>query len=168
MAPKAPDYKELMAIVDWANLTADIREFSLNIGDVALHISRNEHAAASPHVFAPVAGTQSAVAAAAPIAAGAPPPVAPVARSPLVEVGADEVVINAPMVGTFYASPKPGQPPFVAVGDSVEATSVLCIVEVMKLMNNIEAGVEGTVARILVSNEQAVQYGQPLMVIKRS
>ena len=83
-------------------------------------------------------------------------------------LAADEVVIKAPMVGTFYAAPKPGQPDFVAIGDKVSADSVLCIVEVMKLMNNIEAGVEGTVARILVSNEQAVQYGQPLMVIKRS
>ena len=72
------------------------------------------------------------------------------------------------MVGTFYAAPKPGDPDFVTVGSTVTANSVLCIVEVMKLMNNIEAGVDGTVVRILVNNEQPVQYGQPLMVIKRS
>jgi acetyl-CoA carboxylase biotin carboxyl carrier protein len=78
------------------------------------------------------------------------------------------VLIKAPMVGTFYAAPKPGQPDFVTVGAKVKPDTVMCIVEVMKLMNTLEAGVEGTVTSILVSNEQAVQYGQPLMIIKRS
>jgi acetyl-CoA carboxylase biotin carboxyl carrier protein len=85
-----------------------------------------------------------------------------------VELAAGEVLIKAPMVGTFYAAPKPGEPDFVSVGDAVAPDTVLCIVEVMKLMNNIEAGVAGTVARVLVRNEQAVQYGQPLMVIRRN
>ena len=72
------------------------------------------------------------------------------------------------MVGTYYASPKPGSPAFVAVGDTVSTETVLCIVEVMKLMNNIEAQVDGTVTKILVLDNQAVEYGQPLMVIKRA
>ena len=70
------------------------------------------------------------------------------------------------MVGTFYSAPKPGADPFVKVGDTVEVGQVLCIVEVMKLMNNIEAKVAGTVAEILVDNEDAVEHGQPLMVIE--
>jgi len=162
MSPKSLDFKELKAVVDWVNVTEDIREFSLKFGDVELYVSRNQHspeARRSPTAAAPPptpAVPASFVQSAAPSAA------APVA------LAADEVVVKAPMVGTFYASPKPGQPPFVAVGDKVSADGVLCIVEVMKLMNNIEAGVDGTVARILVSDEQAVQYGQPLMVIKRS
>ncbi len=71
------------------------------------------------------------------------------------------------MVGTYYSSPKPGAPSFVSVGDTVTKGTVLAIVEVMKLMNNIEAEVDGTVTQILVENEQAVEYGQPLLVIKR-
>jgi acetyl-CoA carboxylase biotin carboxyl carrier protein len=78
------------------------------------------------------------------------------------------VLIKAPMVGMYYASPKPGAAAFVAVGETVRAETVLCIVEVMKLMNNIEAQVEGTVTKILVQDNQAVEYGQPLMVIKRT
>lgn len=162
MAPKPPDHKELKAIVDWINVTDDIREFSLTFGDISLLISRN-HAAAPQSSLPPLAAP-----APAPAPATEPAAPQPAAAARLAELAADEVVVKAPMVGSFYASPKPGQPPFVAVGDKVSATSVLCIVEVMKLMNNIEAGVEGTVARILVQNEQAVQYGQPLMVIRRS
>ena len=84
------------------------------------------------------------------------------------ELAENETLITAPMVGVFYAAPKPGDPAFVSVGDAVTGSTVLGIVEVMKLMNNIEAQVEGTVARILVENEQAVQFGQPLMVITRN
>ena len=72
------------------------------------------------------------------------------------------------MVGTYYSSPKPGAPAFVSVGDTVTKGSVLAIVEVMKLMSNIEAEFDGTVTQILIENEQAVEYGQPLLVIKRN
>ena len=159
MAPTPPDYKELKAIADWVNVTDDIRDFSLRVGDISLSISRNQTVAERPPL-APVAAP-------AKLAAAAPEP-APVRPQAEVAAAEDEVVVRAPMVGTFYASPKPGQPAFVAAGDRVSPSTVLCIVEVMKLMNNIEAGVEGTVARILVQNEQAVQYGQPLFVIKRN
>ncbi|MGJ9403368.1 acetyl-CoA carboxylase biotin carboxyl carrier protein [Arthrobacter sp. KK5.5] len=162
-----PDIKELRAIVDWVNLAEDVREVSLKFGDVELFISRDRQrpgtAPATPVAAAPVA--------AAPVAAPAPVAAAPAPSasepSPADTLAPDEVLIKAPMVGIFYASPKPGAPHFVSVGDSVTADSVLCIVEVMKLMSNVEAQVEGTVARILVDNEQAVEFGQPLMVIKR-
>ncbi|WP_258932973.1 acetyl-CoA carboxylase biotin carboxyl carrier protein [Nesterenkonia pannonica] len=77
------------------------------------------------------------------------------------------MTVTAPMVGTFYEAPSPGAEPFVKVGDRVSADSVLCILEVMKLMNNVEAGVEGVVSEILVENNQAVEFGQPLVVITR-
>ncbi|MCU1614651.1 MAG: acetyl-CoA carboxylase, biotin carboxyl carrier protein [Frankiales bacterium] len=168
-----PDAKELKDIVDWVNLTADVRELSIKFGDVELFISRDRQrpagqAAAAP---APVAAAPAAAAqAAAPAAPAAPAPVAPAAAAPASPdaLAPDEVLIKAPMVGTFYASPKPGSPAFVAVGDTVSAETVLCIVEVMKLMNNVEAQVDGTVTRILVNDNQAVEYGQPLMVIKRA
>ncbi|WP_251040230.1 acetyl-CoA carboxylase biotin carboxyl carrier protein [Arthrobacter sp. ISL-72] len=167
-----PDIKELRAIVDWVNLAEDVREVSLKYGDMELFISRDRQQPAAPPTPAPVIPTAAAPAPAQAAADPAPPAVAapvPSASEPSSPdaLAPDEVLIKAPMVGTFYASPKPGAPNFVSVGDGVAADSVLCIVEVMKLMSNIEAQVEGTVMRILVENEQAVEYGQPLMVIKR-
>lgn len=173
MSLKSLDFKELKAIVEWVNVTGDIREFSLKVADVELFVSRNQHASVAHHFQAQTpapAPAASAAAIADPVsAASAPQPAEATPKAASVEtLAADEILIKAPMVGTFYAAAKPGAPNFVAVGDTVSADAVLCIVEVMKLMNNIEAGVAGTVARILVENEQAVEYGQPLMVIKRS
>lgn len=177
MSLNPPDIRELKAIVDWANLTQDVRELSLKFGDVELFISRDQQSSASTSAPAPAPAplAQAAPSAlAAPLAPAVPapaavePPSAPgVPLQGTTELAADEVVIKAPMVGIFYAAPKPGAPNFVSVGDSVTPESVLCIVEVMKLMSNIEAQVEGTVVSILVENEQAVEFGQPLMVIKR-
>ncbi len=176
MSLKSLDFQELKSIVDWVNLTEDVREFSLKFGDVELYVSRNQTSSLS-HV-SQTSAPSSKVEAAPQAAPAAPAPAAPASAAPTAPdvvapaaagaLAADEVLIKAPMVGTFYASPKPGAPVFVSVGDRVEAQTVLCIVEVMKLMNNIEAGVDGTISRILVQNEQAVEYGQPLMVIKRS
>lgn len=73
--------------------------------------------------------------------------------------------IDSPIVGTFYASPAPDQPPFVAVGDSVTPETVVCIVEAMKVMNEIKAEKSGTIKKVLVENAQAVEFGQPLFVI---
>lgn len=170
-----PDIKELKTIVDWVNLTEDVRELSIKFGDVELFISRDQPGtpAPAPAVVAPPAGTAPVAAVPSP-AVQAParqvPPAAP-ASGGAFSVGTlatDEVLVKAPMVGVFYAAPKPGDPPFVSIGDSVTSSTVVGIVEVMKLMNNLEAKAEGTVARILVENEQAVEYGQPLLVIKRN
>ena len=166
------DLNEAKAIINWVNLNDDIRELSLKYGGLELFISRNQHSTAAPATT--VVAPAVAPAAAAPAApANTPAPVAAVpaaaptsARSKDYQPAADEIVIRAPMVGTFYASPKPGDPVFVQEGDDVNAQSVLCIIEVMKLMNNIEAGVTGVVHKILVQNEQPVEYNQALMVIK--
>lgn len=170
MSVNATDIRELKAIVDWASLTEGVRELSLKVGDVELFISKNEHTRNS--VAAPVAAPAAALApvTAAPAAAPAAAAAAPAAAQGSGELvlGPGEVVVKAPMVGTFYASPQPGSPAFVSVGDSVAPDTVTCIVEVMKLMNNVEAGVAGTVVQVLVENEAAVAYGQPLMVIKQS
>lgn len=163
------DLNEAKAIINWVNLNDDIRELSLKYGGLELFISRNQHSAAAPVATAPVApaAAPAAAAPATPTSAPAPAAAAPTsARSKDYQPAADEIVIRAPMVGTFYASPKPGDPVFVQEGDDVNAQSVLCIIEVMKLMNNIEAGVTGVVHKILVQNEQPVEYNQALMVIK--
>jgi acetyl-CoA carboxylase biotin carboxyl carrier protein len=108
----------------------------------------------------------------APVAAVAvPPPVAPSvaapAQHPLVAdvVSPALVTLEAPMVGTFYRAPSPTAEPFVHEGDVVKESQVLCIIEAMKLMNEIESKVGGRIAKILVENGQAVEYGQPLFLI---
>ena len=108
-------------------------------------------------------------------------PAAPAATAPLAQAqeaapasgeasAAEEVpagnIVKSPLVGTFYAAPAEDAEPFVKVGDSVKEGQVLAIVEAMKLMNEIESDFTGTVAEILVENGQAVEYGQPLFVIK--
>jgi acetyl-CoA carboxylase biotin carboxyl carrier protein len=95
--------------------------------------------------------------AAAPVAAAA----APVAAAPVVQGH----VVKAPMVGTFYRSPNPGSAPFVDVGQAVKEGDPLCIIEAMKLLNEIEADCVGVIKEILVENGQPVEYGQPLFVI---
>jgi acetyl-CoA carboxylase biotin carboxyl carrier protein len=79
---------------------------------------------------------------------------------------ANEVIVKSPIVGTFYEGPKPGDPPFVKVGDSVEPGQVLCIIESMKLMNEIESEVSGTIVAKLMENGRAVEYGEALFAIR--
>jgi acetyl-CoA carboxylase biotin carboxyl carrier protein len=81
-------------------------------------------------------------------------------------VPADEHIIKSPIVGTFYAGPSPDAGPFVKVGDSVQAGQTVCIIEAMKLMNEIEADISGEVVRVLVENGQPVEYGEPLFAMR--
>lgn len=104
-----------------------------------------------------------------PVPAAAPAPAAPAAPAPSAPApSADEVgqTINSPIVGTFYRAPAPDADPFVQVGSHVNVGDPLCIVEAMKLMNEIESEVSGTIVKILVENSQAVEYNQPMFVIK--
>ena len=105
----------------------------------------------------------SAPAAAAPVASGVP-------AAAGVAVEPEEVLheVKSPIVGTFYESPSPGAPTFVKVGDQVEVGQVLCIVEAMKLMNEIESDVAGEVVRQIAQSGQPVEYGQPLFGIRPS
>jgi acetyl-CoA carboxylase biotin carboxyl carrier protein len=104
--------------------------------------------------------------AAGPAAAPAAPGVAPTGPAPLTEAGGVALVtVEAPMVGTFYRAASPGAEPYVREGDVVKPGQVLCIIEAMKLMNEIEAKVGGRVVKILAENAQPVEYGQPLFLI---
>lgn len=173
MSLNPPDIKELQTLVDWVNLTDDVRELSIKFGEVELFISRDRQVAGGQPVAAPAlapAFVPAPVSASVPVPAPVPTVSVPVANapSPARDLAVDEVHIKAPMVGTYYAAPKPGASAFVQVGDSVVVGTVLCIVEVMKLMSTIEAQFPGIVTQILVDDEQAVEYGQPLLVIKRN
>ena len=113
-------------------------------------------------VAAPVA-----VAAPAPVVAQTAVPAAPeaAAPAPAPEPGSEGKTVTSPMVGTFYRAPNPGAEPFVKVGDHVEVGQTLCIIEAMKLLNEIEAEYSGTVKEICVDNAQPVEFGQPLFII---
>ena len=151
--------RELKDLIEFL-IEKDITEFELERGDVKVRIRRGGEAAAAPAPhYVPVA---AAPAPGAVPAAGGAPSAAPAA--PVEEAGLHTV--KSPIVGTFYESPSPGSPPFVKVGDAVEAGQVLCIIEAMKLMNEIESDVAGEVVKRLASNGQPVEYGQALFVIK--
>ena len=170
------NFNELKSLLEWVNQSGDIEELSIKYGDIELALSKTpgglSHLKAAPAPAAPEAPKAEAPAPEpAPAPAAAPAPAeAPKEEAPKAEAApassSNGVEVKSPMVGTFYAAPKPGADPFVKVGDTVEVGQVLCIVEVMKLMNNIEAKTAGTVTEILVDNEDAVEHGQPLMVIE--
>ena len=177
------NFNELKSLLEWVNQSGDIEELSIKYGDIELALSKTpgglshlKAAPATPAAPAPAPAAPEAPKAEAPAPAPAEAPTPAPAETPKEEApkpeaaapasSANGVEVKSPMVGTFYAAPKPGADPFVKVGDTVEIGQVLCIVEVMKLMNNIEAKTAGTVTEILVDNEDAVEHGQPLMVIE--
>ena len=162
--------KELKELIEFL-IEKDIAEFELERGDVKVRIKRAGeqtivHSHAEPRFFAvPPAVASPVEAAATPSAPAAPTakPGAPAAAPP-VEEGLHTV--KSPIVGTFYEAPSPGAPPFAKVGDTVEVGQVLCIVEAMKLLNEIESDVAGEIVKKLAGNGQPIEYGQELFVIR--
>jgi len=136
--------------------SSGIAEIEIAEGEESVRISR--YAQAGP----PVAQTM-----AAPLAAVAAPETAAEAPAEAVPTPSSGHEVTAPMVGTFYGSPSPGAKPFVEIGSPVEAGDTLCIIEAMKMMNQIEADVSGKVVSILVENGDPVEFGQPLFVIEQ-
>ncbi|MBN4060457.1 acetyl-CoA carboxylase biotin carboxyl carrier protein [bacterium AH-315-I20] len=135
---------------------SDVTEIEVTEGESTVRISR-QGAAVAPTM---VAAAQPMMA--APVAAAAP------TTPSLVEAAPEECtenVVKSPMVGTFYASSSPDDDPFVSSGTNVKKGDVLCIVEAMKLMNEIEAEYDGVVEKVLVKNAEPLEYGQPLFVI---
>ncbi|MCH7591555.1 MAG: acetyl-CoA carboxylase biotin carboxyl carrier protein [Planctomycetes bacterium] len=128
----------------------DLVELSLRDGDVEVNL-RRPHGNAAPEI---VGGSPPATVAAA--SAATPDP----------EDAGTFVEIPSPMVGTFYASPDPDSSSFVKVGSRVQSDTIVCIVEAMKVFNEIKAEVSGVIDRILVKNEQAIEYGQPLFSVR--
>ncbi len=135
--------------------TSDIAEIEIKEGEEAVRISRNSSVT-----------TAVAAPAAAPVAAPALSPAAPAAseEKPAPQATSGHVV-SSPMVGTFYRSPSPSSPPFVEVGTHVKAGDVVCIVEAMKMMNQIEAEKAGIIEAILVKDGEPVEFDQPLVTI---
>jgi acetyl-CoA carboxylase biotin carboxyl carrier protein len=145
--------KKLIELLD----ESGISEIEITEGDDSVRISRNAPSVAAP---APAYATPAPEAAPA-----APPATAAAPAAPAAADDSDGYAVTAPMVGTFYAASSPGSPPFVQVGDHVNEGDTLCIVEAMKMMNQIEAEVSGTVKSIRVQSGDPVEYGQILFVI---
>ena len=146
--------KKLIELLEQSN----INELEINEGDESVRISRGGTAVTYAAAPAP------APVAAAPAPVAAPAPAAAEAAAPEAEEPAGHAV-KSPMVGTFYASPAPGSPAFVSVGQTVAAGDVICIIEAMKMMNQIEADKSGTIGAILVEDGEAVEFDQPIVTI---
>jgi acetyl-CoA carboxylase biotin carboxyl carrier protein len=143
----------------------DVTEIEISEGEETVRISRQQHVT--------VAAPQHIVSAAAPVAAhhaAVSAPAAPTTEAPAAKEAKDETIkghaFKAPMVGTVYLSPSPDAEAFVKVGQRVEAGDIICIVEAMKMFNQIEADVSGVITGRLVENGQPVEYGQTLFIIE--
>lgn len=159
--------KELKELIEFL-IEKDISEFELERGDVKVRIKRGVDAQ-PVSVITPMA----AVPAMPPMAAAAPVVPVPATSAPAAETAAPTAeaeeelhLVKSPIVGTFYESPAPGAPPFIKPGDNVQAGQVLCIIEAMKLMNEIESDMTGEIVKMLAANGKPVEYGQPLFSIR--
>ena len=146
------DLRKLKKLIDLVQ-ESGIAELEITEGEEKVRINRT--GSGNPAVYFP----QQAQAA-------APLPVGPTAASVTAPAAETGHTLKSPMVGTFYRSPSPGSPPFVEVGQSVSKGQTLCIIEAMKLLNEIESDASGTIRAVLVENGQPVEYGQPLFIIE--
>ena len=163
------DLKEILQILE----ERDITEFEMEQGGVKLRVcrgtSRTSHVSTTPVVVSQIpagaaAGSLPVAPPAADAAGAASGPAAPAPAPP--EPALEGTLVRSPIVGTFYRASDPNSPVFVSVGDSVKVGQVLCIIEAMKLMNEIEAELAGEVLKVHPENGQPVQYGDPLFTIR--
>jgi acetyl-CoA carboxylase biotin carboxyl carrier protein len=158
------ELRELLELLD----EREIAEFELEEKDLKLRVRKAAHVPAPTPVVAPILPALIPPAVAplgAPLVPAQPAPAAPAAAvAPADEAGLE--LIKSPIVGTFYRSPDPNSAPFVDVGDRIKPGQVLCIVEAMKLMNEIESETTGEIVKIHKENGQPVQYGEPLFSIR--
>jgi acetyl-CoA carboxylase biotin carboxyl carrier protein len=152
-------YEDLLQIIELVKQSEQWSEFHLKVGDLEVDFKRAALAAGAPSAGTPPARVTARE--------DARPAAALEYSAPAtLEHSAAAALVKSPMVGTFYRAPEPGAPPFVDVGQQVTAETIVCIIEVMKLMNSIPAGASGVVTQIAVADGQAVEYGQVLLVIE--
>ena len=158
------DIKQIQDLIKFVSKSG-VNEVSIEEQDFKITIKTNQeptYVTASVPAVAPVAAAPVAQAVAQ---AAAPAPVATPA-APAASADANLITIKSPMIGTFYRSAGPGKPSFVNIGDDINTGSVLCIVEAMKLFNEIESEVSGKIVKILVEDAQPVEYDQPLFLVE--
>jgi len=145
--------KKLIELLD----ESGVAEIEIKEGEESVRISRQQNVVAAPVAVAPAPAAIAAAAPAAPVAA---------AEAPAAEAEVSGHQITSPMVGTFYRSASPGAAVFTDVGQNVSEGDTLCIIEAMKILNQIEADKSGKIKAILVENGQPVEFGQPLFIIE--
>ena len=158
---KREDIEDLKQLIEFLKEN-QVAEFDLDRGDMKIRLKFTQPAGAA---LAPVVANVPLAASHGVLAPSAPPPPAP-AAAPTPEPEPELHIVKSPIVGTFYGSPSPGASPFVSPGDHVDKGQVICIVEAMKLMNEIESDASGEIVRCLVTNGQPIEYGQPLFSIR--
>ena len=151
------DLRKLKTLIDLVS-ESNVSELEITEAEGKVRIVKSMGGVVQQYVPAPVQAPAQAAPAAAAQVAELPAPTAPAAPA--------GHVVKSPMVGTFYRSSSPGAKPFVEIGSQVKEGETLCIIEAMKILNEIEADKSGTVTRILGENGQAVEYGQPLFIIE--
>jgi acetyl-CoA carboxylase biotin carboxyl carrier protein len=154
------DLRKLKTLIDLV-AESGITELEVTEGDGKVRIVKGSTAMVAPTQTMVAMPAAPAAAISSPAAAVGAPAVAAAPATPQPQGN----IVKSPMVGTFYRSPGPGKPAFVEVGQAVKAEQTVCIIEAMKLLNEIECGFEGTITEILVENGQPVEYGQPLFVV---
>ena len=148
------DLRKLKTLIDLVS-DSNVSELEITEAEGKVRIVKGGGAVVQGYAPAPVYAAPVAAAPAAPAAPAAAEPVAPTGHT-----------VKSPMVGTFYRSSAPGAKAFVEIGDSIKEGDTICIIEAMKILNEIEADKSGTVTQILSENGQAVEYGQPLFIIE--
>jgi acetyl-CoA carboxylase biotin carboxyl carrier protein len=153
------DLRKLKTLIDLV-AESDIAELEVTEGESKVRIVKSSAIPQNQMVMVPPQGVQQYQAPA--VQGAAPAPAAPAPAAAPAETGH---VVKSPMVGTFYRSSSPGAPAFVEVGATVKEGDTICIIEAMKLLNEIDADIAGTITKVLVENGQPVEFGQPLFVI---
>jgi acetyl-CoA carboxylase biotin carboxyl carrier protein len=164
---KPEDINDLKQLIEFLK-EHQVAEFDVDRGDLKIRLKFNPPPASASSVAemtrllaaAPVAAAQAQATPAGAVQAAA----APAASAP--DEDANRHIVKSPIVGTYHGSPSPGAAPFVAVGDRVDKGQVICIVEAMKLMNEIESDAAGEVVRCFVTNGQPIEFGQPLFSVR--
>ena len=160
MSLTAADVAEIMRLVEQSGFD----ELTLEMDGIKLNLRRGAAAVAASDPGAPAPAADAALEQ----PGIRPPPPSPPGENAAVVADPNVHEIPSPLLGTFYRAPKPGAPPFVEVGAQVEEETVVAIIEVMKLMNTVRAGVRGPVAELLVADGALAEYGQPLMRVRKA
>jgi acetyl-CoA carboxylase biotin carboxyl carrier protein len=164
VANSAFDFEDLLQLVELIKSSSQFNEFKLRANGIELELRRGSAGVVQPAALPTGAAADAPAPTAPPVPSPSKRASAPSAHpAPVTTLGG--ATVTAPMVGTVYLAPEPGAPPFVGIGQRVEAHTQVCIVEVMKLMNMVLAGHAGVVQQILVGDGEAVEFGQPLFVI---
>jgi len=167
---KPQDLHDLKELIEFLR-QYQVAEFDLDRGDIKIRLKFNQPAlsqAGLSDLARALASAQSVSAASSAHVPAPPVAAAQPAASASPEPSEDLHIVKSPMVGTFYGSPSPGAPSFVSPGDRIQKGQVICIVEAMKLMNEIEADASGEIVKCLVTNGQPIEFGQPLFSIRVS